>query len=313
MLFSIVGNNPEWFICKVSYFCAVMNGKCHMNIYKITQQDLKGKTFAFKTIPEYTGNGFPDRLFIFDGLLFIICISGKATITIDYKEYLIAQNDLVAILPKHICKISGGTDDLEIMLILVSADFLHHLPITPDFDLLKRIVVCPCAKLDEGKLDDLQKIHSLIEKYDSDDRLAGQIQDTLVQSMILMSASLFGNVPPDTGYAFSRQETLVRKFFYLLIDSCETKRDVPYYAGRLCISPKYLTTVVKSVSNRSAQSWINEAVLVSAKRYIMTTELTINQIADRLHFHTTSSFVRFFRIHTGLSPLKYKKRMNQDL
>ena len=131
--------------------------------------------------------------------------------------------------------------------------------------------------------------------------------------MILMSASLFGNVPPDTEHTFSRQETLVRKFFDLLIDSYETKRNVSYYADKLCISPKYLTTVVKSVSNRPVQSWINEVILVSAKRYIMTTELTINQIADRLHFHTTSSFVRFFRVHTGLSPLEYRKRMNQDL
>ena len=141
----------------------------------------------------------------------------------------------------------------------------------------------------------------------------GQIQDTLVQSMILMSASLFGNVPPDTERALSRQETLVRKFFDLLIDSCETRRNVSYYADRLCITPKYLTTVVKSVSNRPAQNWINDAVLVRAKRYIITTDLTINQIADRLHFHTASSFVRFFRVHAGLSPLEYRKRMNQDL
>ena len=159
-------------MCKVSYFCAVKNEKCPMSIYKITKQNLKGKNFAFNTIPEFVGKDFPDRLFIFDGLLFIICISGKATITIDYKEYQVAQNDLVAILPKHICKISGCTDDLDIKLIFVSADFLHHLPMTPDFDLLKRIVVCPYAKLDEGKLDDLQKIHSLINKYDSNDRLA---------------------------------------------------------------------------------------------------------------------------------------------
>lgn len=284
-----------------------------MNIYEIAKLNLEGKNFAFKTMQEFVGKDFQDRLFVFDGLLFNICIKGSAKITIDYKEYPVAPNDLVVILPKHICKISGCTDDLDIRLILVSADFLYRLPMTPDFDLLKRVAVCPCAKLDEGKLDDLQKIHSLINKYGSYDRLAGQIQDTLVQSMILMSASLFGNVPPDTERSFSRQEAIVRKFFDLLIDSCETRRNVSYYADRLCITPKYLTTVVKSVSNRPAQGWINEAVLVRAKRYIMTTDLTINQIADRLHFHTASSFVRFFRVHTGLSPLEYRKSMNQDL
>lgn len=284
-----------------------------MNIYEIAKLNLEGKNFAFKTIPEFVGKDFQDRPFVFDGLLFNICIGGAAEITIDYKEYPVAQNDLVVILPKHICKISGCTDDLDIRLILVSADFLYHLPMTPDFDLLKRIAVSPCTKLDEGKLDDLKKIHSLINKYGSDDRLSGEIRNALVHSMILVTASSFGNLPSDTDHLFNRQETLVRKFFDLLIDSCETERNVSYYADRLCITPKYLSMVVKSVSNRPAQNWINEAVLVRARRYIMTTDLAINQIADSLHFHTASSFVRFFRTHTGYSPLEYRKRMNQDL
>lgn len=284
-----------------------------MNIYEIEKLHLKGKNFAFKTISEFAGNDFQDRLFVFDGLLFNICIRGEATITIDYEAYPIAANDMVAILPKHICKISGCTDDLDIRQILVSADFLCHLPLTPDFDLLKRMAVCPRVRLDEEKMDDLQKIHSLINRYGSDDRLSVQIQDTLVHSMILMTASLFGNLPPDADRFFSRQEVLVRKFFDMLMDSCETERSVSYYADRLCVTPKYLTTAVKSVSNLPARSWINEAVLIRAKRYIMTTGLTINQIADMLHFHTSSSFVRFFRIHTGYSPLDYRKRMNQDM
>lgn len=201
---------------------------------------------------------------------------------------------------------------MEIRTILVSSDFMCHLPITPDFDLLKRIAIQPCVKLDEGKLEDLLQIHSLINKYNSDDQLAGQIQDALIHSMILMTASLYGRQPLSPDRTFSRQETFVRKFFDLLMDSCETERSVSYYAEKLCVSPKYLSAVVKSVSNHPVQNWINEAVLISAKRHIMTTDLAIYQIADKLHFQTASSFVRFFRIHEGCSPLEYK-RMNQAL
>lgn len=284
-----------------------------MNIYEIGKLNLSGRNFAFKTISEFLGKNFQDHLFVFDGFLFYICIKGTAKITIDYKEYPIDANSMVVVLPKHLCKISSCSSDLDIRMVLVSSDFLCHLPITPDFDLLKKMVVQPCVKLDERKLEDLQKIHSLINRYGPADKFAGQIQDTLIYSMILMIASSFGNLPSDPSRTFTRQETLVKKFFDLLIDSCETKRSVSYYADKLCVTPKYLTTVVKSISNHPVQNWINEAVLISAKRYIMTTDLTIHQIADKLHFLTASSFVRFFRVHVGCSPLDYRKRMNQDL
>lgn len=284
-----------------------------MNVYEIEKLNLSGRNFAFRTLSEFLGKNFQDQLYVFDGILFNICIKGRAKITIDYKEYPIDANTMVVILPKHICSISDCSEDLDMRLISVSADFLCHLPITPDFDLLKKIAIQPCVKLDERKLDDLQKMHSIINRYDSEDKLSRQIQNTLIHSMILMITSSFGSVSLNQDRMFSRQEILVRKFFDLLIDSCETKRSVSYYADKLCVTPKYLTTVIKSVSNHSAQSWINEAVLISAKRYIMTTDLTIHQIADKLHFLTASSFIRFFRIHAGCSPLDYRKCINQSL
>lgn len=286
-----------------------------MNIYEIEKQNLGGRSFTFKTISEFLGKNFQDQIFVFDGLLLNICINGTAKITIDYKKYLIDANSLIIILPKHIYTICECSKDLDIRMVLVSSDFICHLPITPDFDLLKKMAIQPCVKLNKGKLEDLQKIHSLIDKYNSDDKLTKQIQDTLIHSMILITASSFGNLPSKPNQTFSRQETLVRQFFNLLTDSdsCEVKRrSVSYYAEKLNVSPKYLSTVIKNVSNHPVQNWINEVILISAKRYIMTTDLTIYQIADKLHFQTASSFVRFFKIHVGYSPLEYKK-INQSL
>lgn len=283
-----------------------------MNIYEIEKQNLSGRNFAFKTISELLGKNFQNQMFVFDGLLLNICVNGTADITIDYKKYQIDANNMVVILPKHIYSISNCSKDLDIRMILVSSDFMCNIPITPDFNLLKKMAIFPCVKLDESMLDDLQKIHFLINKYSSDDKLAYQIQNTLIQSMILITASSFGKLPLNIDRSLTRQETLVRKFFDLLIDTCETKRSVTYYAEKLRVSPKYLSTAVKNISNHPVQNWINEAILISAKRYIMTTDLTIYQIADKLHFQTASTFVRFFRMHVGCSPLYYK-RMNQAM
>ena len=65
---------------------------------------------------------------------------------------------------------------------------------------------------------------------------------------------------------------------------------------------------IKSVTGYSIQKWINEVIIIEAKRYIKTTTYTIQQISEELNFHTSSSFVRFFTQHTGYTPLEYRKR-----
>lgn len=284
-----------------------------MKTNEIDELKLGGRSIAFRNVSEFLGKDFRDHPFVFDGVLFGVCIRGTATVKIDYREYTVAADSIVVVLPKHICSVKDCSCDLDMRVVMVSSDFLCRLPIVPDFNLLKRVLVRPCVGLDAEKREDMLKIHSLIGRYCSDDRLSVQIRDTLVHSMILVTASSFGNPDSDPSCSFTRQEILVRRFFDLLMDSCETERSVSYYADRLCVTPKHLTAVVKAVTNHPVRSWINEAVVISAKRYVMTTDLTVHQIADRLGFLTASSFVRFFRIHAGCSPLDYRKSMNQDL
>ena len=157
-------------------------------------------------------------------------------------------------MPKHIFSIWECSSDLDIRVIFIALDFMYHLPITPDFDLFKSIDIFPCVNLDRGQLEDMLKIHSVIERYNSDSKLSKQIQDTLILSIILMTASFFGNLPSDINNVYSRQESLTRSFFDLLLKSYGTERNLSFYADKLCITPKYLTTVVKSVTHHSVQN-----------------------------------------------------------
>jgi AraC-like DNA-binding protein len=278
-----------------------------MNIYEITKRDLRDRNFAFKDETEFLGKDFENQYFIFDGLLFYICISGTAKIKINYKEYQVTADDMFIIPPKHICSIYGCSPGFKVRLILISLDFLCSMPVTPNFDLFQKADMHPHIHLDSVQLDNMLKLHSVITHYDSDNELSRQIQDTLIHAAILMTVSMFGQ--PDSGQdrAYSRQEIITRSFFKLLIKSEGMERKVSSYADKLCITPKYLTTAVKSVTNHPVQSWINEVALVEARRYLRTTDLTIQQISDRLRFQTASSFVRFFRTHTGQTPLDYRK------
>ena len=85
------------------------------------------------------------------------------------------------------------------------------------------------------------------------------------------------------------------------------KREVSFYAKMLCITPKYLTTIIKTVSGKSAKDWILEYVILEIKALLRDSSLNIQEIVLKTNFANQSSLGRFFRKHTGMSPSEYRK------
>ena len=80
-----------------------------------------------------------------------------------------------------------------------------------------------------------------------------------------------------------------------------------FYASLLHITPKYLTTIIKQVSGRSAAEWIDECVILEAKNLLKYSSMSIQQIAYYLNFPNQSFFGTYFKRRTGMSPTEYKQ------
>ena len=72
------------------------------------------------------------------------------------------------------------------------------------------------------------------------------------------------------------------------------ERSISYYADLLCITPKYLSQVVRKVSGRFAGDWINDFVILEAKALLKSRKYTIQQVADMLNFANQSFFGKYF-------------------
>ena len=105
----------------------------------------------------------------------------------------------------------------------------------------------------------------------------------------------------------SRHEELFRHFITLVNEHCKTERTVPFYASQLCLSPRYLSTIIHYVSGRTVTEWINQAVILEAKVMLKHSNLLIYQIADTLHFSNPSFFCKFFKRMTGMTPQEYQR------
>ncbi len=107
----------------------------------------------------------------------------------------------------------------------------------------------------------------------------------------------------------SRMETLFHQFLKDIARRRIKKLSVSEYAEELCISPKYLSTVCRTVSGKSPTEWISEYVIEDITHYLKNTELTASQIGIELGFPNASFFGKYVREHLGMSPNEYRKKL----
>ncbi len=108
------------------------------------------------------------------------------------------------------------------------------------------------------------------------------------------------------------QQILFQKFIQLVNHYYIEKRTIEEYAEMLFVTPNHLSQTVKSVSKKNALSFINERLMTEATSLIQYTNFDIAEIAFQLNFSDPANFGSFFKKHTGLTPLKYRKQAAQN-
>lgn len=139
--------------------------------------------------------------------------------------------------------------------------------------------------------------------HDPDVFLTSEDQETVRRFVDLCSRVLKSEAPAPS----SRADIVFRKFLRLLAEYHTRERSVGFYAGKLLLSPKYLSKLVKAASGRSAPEWIDAYVILTAKDYLKHSDLSIKQIVYQLHFTDQPAFTKYFKSHTGMTPAQFRR------
>lgn len=103
---------------------------------------------------------------------------------------------------------------------------------------------------------------------------------------------------------------LTNRFLVLVADRFKKEKRVTYYAGCLHITPRHLSQVVKQVTGITAGEHIDDFVIREAKLLLAGHIMNISEIAEELRFSNSSFFGKYFKKHTGVSPLSFKHENN---
>lgn len=97
------------------------------------------------------------------------------------------------------------------------------------------------------------------------------------------------------------------KFLDLLVKECPRLHKVNDFAGLLNKTLQNLNAICRKHSGKNASEHVTSQLLIEAKRYVLHTENTINEIAYMLS-NDPSNFVKFFKKHENLTPLQFQEK-----
>jgi AraC-like DNA-binding protein len=104
----------------------------------------------------------------------------------------------------------------------------------------------------------------------------------------------------------SREQTIFDRFLQLVTQHCTEHHQIGYYADRMCLTERYLSTVIRQTRGTTAKDWIDRALITRIKIELRHTDKPAAQIAEEMHFANPSFFSKYFRRLTGMTPGEYK-------
>lgn len=237
------------------------------------------------------------------------CFRGKGIIEIDSEEYTIEPDTHAILLPDTLIGQVRTNNDFRASYIFFSHNLFREITSRLDPSFFCFLQENPAVTLSEERLRPILRMQHLIEDLynDQENYFRGQILRNNLQSLLLhiydKTRRLFLDKHPE---GISRQEELFKMFIQLVHEHCTQQREVAFYAQKLCITSRYLSTVVQHVTGTTAKSIIDKHVILEIKTMLRSTYLSIQEISNELHFPDQSFFARYFKKHTGITPLQYR-------
>lgn len=238
-----------------------------------------------------------------------LCLGGSCEISLNQQRYLLHEGDLCMFFPQMQVQLIGRSSDFAAYCIVSKLDAGHEMQFPASAALFLYIKDNPCISLgDEAsgrmlvycrQIEALGRLHHVHEEH---------IARHLLLALFYEVAAVYEAGKPMVMQAQSRQEMMFRGFIRMVGEHYGNEREIGFYANLLCVTPKYLSTVVKGVSGHSAAWWIAQTVTHHAKNLLATSRLTIQQISDELNFPNPSFFGQYFKRRTGMTPKEYRRK-----
>lgn len=246
-----------------------------------------------------------------DAVTILVCLSGQLDYGVNLEQFRVAESSILVNMPQNIIQFLGS-DNLHAYAVLISTELLNSM--SPDM-LQQAKAFLPLKQHFHASVP-LEQIMPLLpylelfkhmlgnETPETDDIVRNLLQAFLLSIVGLMREHQTQSIAADHSASRGNRQ-LFERFMEALAQHHQQERMVQYYADRLCVTPKYLSTAVKEYSGKAPSDWICDYVIAEAKSLLHYSQMSVQEVAFHLNFPSQSAFGKFFKLKTGLSPSQY--------
>lgn len=245
--------------------------------------------------------------------LIVFCTSGKGVVEANDTKLEVSAGDIL-FCPLQVqieasqhddkfnCKALRLSDHIIQGLLRDKAEKWHRAVYTHKANL---------AHLTEESQEEFEYYFSLIQSKtkvsQGEQQTPYEIVQSLIRAILLELCYLYESVNGMISEQKLSQGKLLFSRFLKLVSSSEVKRQpITEYAGRLAITPKYLTMLCLKYSDKTASQWVIEYTIEDIRFYLRNSNLSIKEISAKLGFANMSHFGSYVRKHLGASPSEFR-------
>ena len=251
-----------------------------------------------------------------DKVIQIVILSGRMSCLVDLKAYSLQAPAMAILLPGQVLESLEYDEEFKTFTMIMSKEFTDsfNLPVS----LQERLFIQTnhfhpiSQEVLEVYVSCFNQIKNVIKQKDNPYRRE------IIKC--LFSAHYYGlgyyihssNSENKQTVRMTYQQELCERFITLVSENYKEKREIGYYADKLCVSNKYLSSLLKQETGLTALQWIEKYVVLYAKSCLSSTSMTVQQISDELFFPSQSVFGKYFKRVEGISPKQYRQSFSSS-
>ena len=204
-----------------------------------------------------------------------------------------------------------NSEEYKIILIAVSKDIVQEIKNQQIKFGHSRFHNEPSVRLSEeeiNKLLDVVQVMRLLSETTNDEMPERHERLVYIVQIFFSLLRTYGKTPISQPVKGMRGNILFNQFCDLLAVHIKEHHDIGFYAGKLYMTSKYLSQIIRETTGMTAGQWINEYLAAEAKYLLINRpDLNIQNICFMLGFKEQAAFCRFFTKNVGTSPKKFRQ------
>lgn len=249
---------------------------------------------------------FLSQPFMMDEIRILVLQRGYVNVSVNMVSHRVEAGTMVFVGRYVVTEITDVSDDIQAFVLSMSDELLRLAlgnAIPKAFDGRLQDFILP---LTSSEIEYLDGMHLIIYNSLKHQASSSQVVLQLVGAMMTHISYLWEKSEVMQENTKSREQQLFTGFIRLVAQYAAERHGLDFYASHLCVTPRYMSTIVRNVSGKSAKHWIDEATINAIKVQLRYTDKQVAEIANDMNFPNASFFCKYFKRLTGMTPMDYR-------